>query len=152
MYFVAEVGINHNGDIDIAKKLITMAKGCGADAVKFQKRTIPVVYDKEFLDSPRDSPWGTTQRDQKEGLEFSPAEYDEIDRFCKTVGIPWFGSAWDIESLYFLDQYQPPFHKIASAMITNMDYMEQVAKIGKTTIISHLVEQKKICQNQIRSM
>ena len=106
IFKIAEIGINHNGDIDIAKKLILMAKKTGCDAVKFQKRTINTVYKKKELDKLRDSPWGTTQREQKEGLEFSKKEFDEIDSFCKNIKIIWFASAWDIESLHFLDQYQ----------------------------------------------
>ena len=104
-YIIAEIGINHNGDIDIAKKLIDMAKKSGCDAVKFQKRDIESVYDKELLDSPRESPWGKTTRDQKLGLEFEKPQYDEIDSYCKEVDIEWFGSAWDIKSLEFLDNY-----------------------------------------------
>ena len=97
-FIIAEIGINHNGDVEIAKKLIDMAKECGADAVKFQKRTIDIVYSPEFLASPRKSPWGTTQREQKEGLELGKAEYDEIDAYCKERGIYWFASAWDEKS------------------------------------------------------
>jgi len=102
---IAEIGINHNGDVEIAKRLIDMAKQSGCDAVKFQKRTIDQVYTKELLDSPRESPWGTTQRAQKEGLEFGRAEYDEIDAYCREVGIDWFASAWDLESQKFLSKY-----------------------------------------------
>ena len=136
MYYIAEIGINHNGDIELAKNLITMAKGCGADAVKFQKRTIDVVYDRDFLDSPRNSPWGTTQYDQKKGLEFGYNEYDAIDQHCKLLDIDWFGSAWDLKSLYFLDGYDPPYHKVASAMLTNTGFLEHVAKIGRPVILS----------------
>src|SRR3972149_11851395 len=93
-YIIAEIGINHNGDINIAKKLIDMAKIAGCDAVKFQKRTIDIVYTPEVLASPRESPWGTTTRQQKERLEFGKKEYDEIDNYCKKVGIDWFASAW----------------------------------------------------------
>ena len=87
---IAEIGINHKGDIEIAKKLIDVAKKCGCDAVKFQKRTIDIVYTKELLDEKRESPWGTTQREQKEGLEFSEKEFDEIDNYCKSINIEWF--------------------------------------------------------------
>ncbi|MGB9643422.1 MAG: N-acetylneuraminate synthase family protein, partial [Candidatus Ratteibacteria bacterium] len=90
---IAEIGINHNGDVEIAKRLIDMAKECGCDAVKFQKRTVEIVYTKEFLDSPRESPWGNTQRAQKEALEFGQKEYEEIDAYCKQIGIEWFASA-----------------------------------------------------------
>ena len=104
-FIIAEIGINHNGDMDITKKLIDGALDAGCDAVKFQKRTIDTVYTKEDLDRPRESPWGTTNRQQKEGLEFGKEEYDEIDRYCKEKGIEWLASAWDIESQLFLRQY-----------------------------------------------
>ena len=114
IYIIAEIGINHNGDIDIAKKLIDSAKDAGADAVKFQKRTINLVYTKEMLNSPRESPWGTTQREQKEGLEFGIDEYSEIDKYCKSKDIEWFASAWDLESQEFLRQFKLKYNKIAS--------------------------------------
>ena len=133
---IAEIGINHNGDIDIAKELILMAKKTGCDAVKFQKRTINTVYTKQELDKLRDSPWGTTQREQKEGLEFSKKEFDEIDSFCKNNKIIWFASAWDIESLHFLDQYKLKYNKIASALISNEDFLHEVAKRKIYTFIS----------------
>ena len=135
-FVIAEVGINHNGSIDIAKKLIDMAAECGCDAVKFQKRTIDVVYTKEYLDSPRESPWGTTQREQKEGLEFGKKEYDEVDNYCKKVGIDWFASAWDEQSQLFLKQYNLKYNKIASAMLTNIPFLELVAEEQKHTFIS----------------
>src|SRR2546430_4931495 len=94
---IAEIGISHNGDLDIARQLIDVAVDAGADAVKFQKRTIDLVYTKEFLDTARESPWGKTQRAQKEGLEFGEPQYREIDRYCKDKGIKWFASAWDVE-------------------------------------------------------
>ena len=97
-YIIAEIGINHNGDIKIAKELIKNSKNCGFDAVKFQKRTIDIVYDKKTLDTPRESPWGKTTREQKLGLEFEKPEYDEIDKFCKEIKIDWFASAWDKKS------------------------------------------------------
>jgi len=135
-FVIAEIGINHNGDVDIAKKLIDMAKSAGCNAVKFQKRTIDIVYKKEYLDSPRQSPWGTTQREQKEGLEFSNKGYDDIDRYCKTIGIPWFASAWDEESQKFLRQYDCPYNKIASPMLTHIPLLKQVAEEKKPTFIS----------------
>ena len=104
-FIIAEVGINANGDVEIAKKMIDGAIEAGCDAVKFQKRDIDLVYSKEELDRPRESPWGITQRDQKEGLEFGKNEYDEIDRYCKKVGIEWFASAWDEQSQHFLKKY-----------------------------------------------
>jgi len=136
VFVIAEIGINHNGDINIAKELILMAKKSGCDAVKFQKRTIEIVYSEEELNKPRESPWGATQRDQKIGLEFSKKEYDEIDKFCKNINIIWFASAWDIPSLEFLDQYNLKYNKIASAMITHIPFLEKVAQRKKYTFIS----------------
>ena len=133
---IAEIGINHNGDLELAKKLIDWAVLCGCDAVKFQKRTIDKVYTKEFLDSYRESPWGTTQRAQKEGLEFGKEEYDIIDAYCKEKGIEWFASAWDTEAQKFLQQYNLKYNKVASAMLTNMELLEMVAKEGKYTFIA----------------
>ena len=133
---IAEIGINHNGDVGIAKKLIDMAKNAGCDAVKFQKRTIDIVYSKEYLDSPRESPWGTTQREQKEALEFGKEEYDEIDAYCREVGIDWFASAWDVPSQHFLRQYNLKYNKIASPMITHRELLEIVAEERKPTFIS----------------
>ncbi len=136
IFFIAEIGINHNGSLNIAKKLIDSAKLAGFDCVKFQKRTIDLVYTKEQLDSFRESPWGTTQREQKEGLEFSLDEYKEIDRYAKQKNIKWFASAWDIESLKFLDFFKTDFNKIASAMIVDVDFLKEVAKRKKYTFIS----------------
>jgi len=136
IFIIAEIGINHNGDVNIAKKLIDVAKDAGADAVKFQKRTIDLVYTKEFLDSPRESPWGNTQRAQKEGLEFGLNEYQEIDKYCKEKGIEWFASAWDLESLKFLRQFNLKYNKVASAMIVYEDFLKEVASEGKYTFIS----------------
>ena len=101
IFIIAEIGINHNGDIDIAKELIDVATAAGCDAVKFQKRDINKVYPRELLDSPRESPWGTTQREQKQGLEFSWEDYQVIDSYCKKKGIEWFASAWDLNSIDF---------------------------------------------------
>lgn len=136
IFIIAEIGINHNGDIEIAKQLIDVAKGAGADAVKFQKRTIDLVYTKELLDSPRESPWGTTQRAQKEGLEFGLDEYQEIDAYCKRMEIEWFASAWDIESQKFLRQFDLKYNKIASAMIVYEDLLKEVVSEKKHTFIS----------------
>jgi len=135
-FITAELGINHNGDIDIAKKLIDTAKLAGCDAVKFQKRTVEKVYSKEVLDSPRDSPWGTTTREQKNGIEFSKNEYDIIDKYCKNNHIEWYASAWDVESLEFLKQYDLKYNKVASAMLTNMELINKIAQEKKHTFIS----------------
>lgn len=136
VFVIAEIGINHNGDMAIAKKLIDAAASCGADAVKFQKRTINRVYTKELLDSPRVSPWGATQREQKEGLEFSLAQYQEIDSYCRDKGIAWFASAWDLEAQLFLRQFDGRYNKVASAMLTNMPLLKMIAEEKKHTFIS----------------
>lgn len=135
-FVISEIGINHNGSLDIAKKMITVSKDAGADAVKFQKRTIDLVYSEEQLNKFRDSPWGKTERQQKEGLEFSFDEYSEIDRFCKNLKIEWFASAWDSKSLEFLDSFNLKFHKIASPMITDENFLNEVSKRKKYTFIS----------------
>ena len=136
VFITAEIGINHNGDIEIAKKLIDVAKKCGCDAVKFQKRTIEKVYSKEILDSPRDSSWGNTTRDQKLGLEFDENDYDEIDSYCKSKNIDWFASAWDLDSQKFLSKYNSKYNKIASALLTNTDLLKMVAQEKKHCFIS----------------
>ena len=135
-YFIAEIGINHNGSIELAKELIDQAVSAGCHAVKFQKRTIDIVYQSDFLSSPRESPWGTTQRDQKEALEFSQDQYDEIDRYCSQLGIAWSASAWDIPSQQFLSRYNLPFNKVASAMATNHDFLRVVAQQRIHTFMS----------------
>jgi N-acetylneuraminate synthase len=133
---VAEIGINHNGDMSICKELINIAVQTGCDAVKFQKRDIDKVYTPEFLESPRESPWGTTQREQKSGLEFSVDEYKEIDRYCKDKDIEWFASAWDLNSQKFLQEFNCKYNKIASAMTVYPELLKMVAKEGKHTFIS----------------
>lgn len=133
---IAEIGINHNGSVDIAKQLIDMAKKYDCDFVKFQKRDINVVYTPELLAQTRESPWGTTQRQQKEGLEFSEAQYREIDSYCKKTGIGWFASAWDLNSQAFLRKFECAHNKIASAMLTHWKFMEAVAAEKKHTYIS----------------
>ena len=105
-FLIAEIGINHNGDLNIAKKLIDSAADAGFDAVKFQKRNIEKVYSKEFLDSPRESPWGNTQRDQKLGLEFNRDEYQKIDKYCKEKNIKWSASALDLDSQEFVSSFK----------------------------------------------
>lgn len=133
---LGEIGINHNGDLKTAKKLIDMAKASDCDAVKFQKRSVEIVYTGEFLNSHRESPWGTTQRAQKEGLEFGQAEYDQIDSYCNEVGIQWFASAWDIPSQVFLRRYELSYNKIASPMLTHVELLRTVAQEKKPTFIS----------------
>jgi N-acetylneuraminate synthase len=136
VFVIAEIGINHNGSVDIAKRLIDMAKEAGCDAVKFQKRTIDLVYDEAFLQSYAESPWGTTQRDLKRGLEFGEREYDEIDAYCRRVGLPWFASAWDLPSQEFLRKYDLAFNKLASAMLRHPELPEAVAREGRPTFVS----------------
>ena len=136
IFIVAEIGINHNGDISICKELIDVAVTAGCNAVKFQKRDIDLVYTQEFLDSPRESPWGVTQRSQKEGLEFSKEQYIDISEYCSSKGIEWFASAWDTNSQNFLRQFNCKFNKIASAMIVDDSLLRMVAEEGKHTFIS----------------
>ena len=149
-YLIAEIGINHNGDLEVAKKLISNAKEANFDAVKFQKRDIELVYSKEILDAPRESPWGTTQRDQKKGLEFEEKEYDEINNFCKSKNIEWFCSAWDINSLNFLKKYNLKYNKVASAMIVDSALLNEVAKEKKHTFISTGMSTKKNIDNAVK--
>ena len=136
VFVIAEIGINHNGDIDIAKKLIDMAVQTGCDAVKFQKRTVEKVYPKDVLDSPRDSPWGKTTRDQKLGLEFNEKEYDIIDKYCKQKEIEWFASSWDVDSQKFLRKYNLKYNKVPSAMLTDHKLLKTIAEEKKYTFIS----------------
>jgi len=136
IFVIAEIGINHNGDKEIFKQLVDVAEDAGCDAVKFQKRDINKVYTQEFLDSDRESPWGTTQREQKAGLEFSYEDILDIDEYCKTKDIEWFASAWDHNSQEFLNQFNCKYNKIASAMIVDEDLLLMVAKEGKHTFIS----------------
>lgn len=132
---VVEIGINHNGDIEIVKKMIDVAVAAGADFVKFQKRTIEAVYTKEELDVPRESPWGTTTREQKHGLEMGSREYGEIDDHCRGR-IRWFASPWDVESVRFLSYYNLPYIKVASPMLTNVELLEEIRRIGRPVILS----------------
>ena len=136
IFITAEIGINHNGDIEIAKKLIGVAKSAGCNAVKFQKRTVEKVYSKEALDSPRDSPWGTTTREQKNELEFSKKDYDVINECCISNNIEWYASSWDIDSQIFLKQYDLKHNKVASAMLTNKKLLQVIAEEQKPTFIS----------------
>ena len=135
-YIVAEIGINHNGDIDIAKKLINVALGADCDAVKFQKRTVDVVYTPEELAKPRESPFGPTNGDLKRGLEFEREEYEEIDRYCREVKIDWFASCWDEASVDFIAQFDVPCFKIASASITDNNLLRHTRAVGKPIILS----------------
>ena len=136
VFIAAEIGINHNGDIKIAKKLIDLAVSSGCDAVKFQKRTVNKVYSKEVLDGPRESPWGTTQREQKEGLEFSTADYKIIDKYCKQKKIQWYLSCWDVDSQIEMRKFKTKYNKVASAMLIHTKLLETIAEEGKHTFIS----------------
>lgn len=136
IYIIAEIGINHNGDIDLAKQLIDIASDCNCDAVKFQKRDIDSVYSKKVLDSFRESPWGNTQRDQKRGLEFSIDQYSEISEYCKNKRIDWFASSWDLKSQKDMQIFEFRFNKVASAMATNEEFLHLVASEKKPTFLS----------------
>ncbi len=136
VFIVAEIGINHNGDLKIAKKLIDMAVNAGCDAVKFQKRTIEKVYSKETLDSPRVSPWGKTTREQKLGLEFSEKQYKMIDSHCKKKKIDWFVSCWDIDSQLDMRKFKTKYNKVASAMLVHKKLLHKIAEEKKHTFIS----------------
>ena len=135
-FIIAEIGINHNGDMNLAKKLIDGAVQAGCDLVKFQKRTIDLVYTQEELDKSRESPWGTTNREQKAGLEFGEKEYDKINRYCRKKGIAWTASAWDVPSQLFLRKYDLKYNKVASPMLTYDELLETIAEEGKHTFIS----------------
>jgi N-acetylneuraminate synthase len=136
IFIIAEIGINHNGDMSICKELIDVAVDAGCNAAKFQKRDIDKVYTQELLDSPRESPWGTSQREQKMGLEFSKDEYGEIDNYCKDKSIEWFASAWDTNSQEFLRQFDCKYNKVASAMVVDGELLEAIASEKKHTFIS----------------
>ncbi len=136
IFIIAEIGINHNGDMSLCKKLIDVAVDSGCDSVKFQKRNIDKVYTQDFLGSPRESPWGNTQQEQKNGLEFDIDEYKEINQYCKEKNIEWFASAWDIDSQRFLQKFNLRYNKIASAMIVHEELLRVVASEGKHTFIS----------------
>lgn len=135
-FIIAEIGINHNGDIDLAKRLISVALAAGCDAVKFQKRTVDVVYTAEELAKPRENPFGPTNGDLKYGLEFEQEEYEEISAFCKSVKMLWFASPWDEASVDFLEQFDVPVHKIASASLTDDHLLRHVRATGKPIILS----------------
>jgi len=135
-YIIAEIGINHNGNIDLAKRLISVAVAAGCDAVKFQKRTIDVVYTEKELATPRENPFGSTNGDLKRGLEFGELDYAEIAEFCKQVKIDWFVSPWDEASVDFVQMFNPPVYKIASASLTDDHLLQHIRKTGKPLIVS----------------
>lgn len=135
-FVIAEIGINHNGSVDIAKKLIDIASWTGCDAVKFQKRTVEVVYTPEELAMPRPNPFGDTNGDLKRGLEFGYEQYAEIDSYCKAKGLMWFASCWDEASVDFIEQFDPPCYKIASASLTDDNLLRHTKATGKPLLIS----------------
>lgn len=136
IFIIAEIGINHNGDVELAKQLIDVAVDSGADAVKFQKRTLDKVYTQEELDTPRESQWGTTNREQKQGLEFGQEEFQAVNAYCKEKGIAWFFSAWDVDSQVFMRQFECQYNKVASARISHLGLLEAIAAEKKHTFIS----------------
>ena len=136
MFITAEIGINHNGSLDIAKQLIDIAKAAGCDAVKFQKRTVEKVYSKKVLDSERESPWGTTTREQKNGLEFSLKQYQTIDNYCKRKNIDWYVSCWDVESQIHMRKFKTKYNKVSSAMLIHDKLLQKIAEESKYTFIS----------------
>ncbi len=136
VYAIAEIGINHNGSLEIAKKLIDAAVDCGCDAVKFQKRTVDVVYTADELTKPRENPFGPTNGDLKRGLEFGFEQYKAIDRYCREKGIDWFASCWDEASVDFLEQFNPVCYKIASASLTDDNLLRHHRKTKRSIILS----------------
>ena len=135
-FITAEIGINHNGSMKIAKELIDIASAAGCNAVKFQKRNVEKVYSKKVLDSYRESMWGTTTREQKFGLEFSEKQYSEIDQYCKKIKILWHVSCWDVGSQIQMRKFKTKYNKVASAMLTHKKLLETIAEEGKHTFIS----------------
>ena len=150
VFITAEIGINHNGDLDIAKQLIDTAKSAGCDAVKFQKRTVSKIYSKETLDIPRESPWGTTTREQKLGLEFTLKDYKIIDSYCKKKKIPWYFSSWDIDSQIEMRRFKTKYNKVASAMLLHKKLLETIAEEKKYTFISTGMSTMKQIENAIK--
>ncbi len=135
-FVIAEIGINHNGDLDLARELIDVAVNAGCDAVKFQKRTIEVVYSAEELARPRESPYGVTNGDLKRRLEFSKEQYDQIDAHCRAHNIAWFASPWDEASVDFLESFDVPCYKVASASLTDDNLLRHMRSKGKPIILS----------------
>ena len=150
VFVIAEIGINHNGSLGIAKKLIDVAVNAGCDAVKFQKRDIEKVYPKETLDQPRESPWGTTQRQQKLGLEFSLKEYSIIDKYCKKKKIPWFVSCWDVGSQIQMRKFKTKYNKVASAMLVHEKILKTIAEEKKHTFVSTGMSTLREIENAVK--
>jgi N-acetylneuraminate synthase len=135
-YVIAEIGINHNGDIEVAKRLVDVAVLAGCEAVKFQKRTVDVVYTPEELAKPRETPFGTTNGELKRALEFGREQYQEIDAYCRTKPIAWTASGWDEASVDFIDEFDPPYYKVASASLTDDALLEHTRAKGKPVVLS----------------
>ncbi len=136
-FIVAEIGINHNGDLNVAKMLVDAAVSAGCDAVKFQKRTPELCVPSEQRDVLRETPWGTmTYMDYRYRVEFGETEYAEIDEYCRRKGITWFASPWDTESVDFLERFAPVGHKVASACLTDDDLLRHIAATGRPVVMS----------------
>jgi N-acetylneuraminate synthase len=148
-FIVAEIGINHNGDIKFVKKMIDIAVDSGCDAVKFQKRSVDAVYTLEELARPRENPFGSTNGDLKRGLELGKSEYKQIDKYCKNKGIMWFASPWDIESVDFLEEFDIPCYKIASACLTDDELLEEIQSKNKPVILSTGMSSKEQIEHAV---
>lgn len=148
-YIIAEIGINHNGSLDIAEQLIDVAVECGCDAVKFQKRTVEVVYTADELAKPRENPFGPTNGDLKRGLEFGYEQYSQIDSYCKKKKIAWFASCWDEGSVDFIEKFNPPCYKIASACLTDDNLLKHHRKFGKPIILSTGMADMKLIEHAV---
>jgi N-acetylneuraminate synthase len=149
---VSEIGINHNGDINIAKKLINVSADTGCDAVKFQKRTVEVVYSPDELARPRESPFGTTNGALKRGLEFGQEQYGEIDKYCRERGIMWYASPWDKDSVDFLEQFNPSCYKVASACLTDDDLLRHIRSKGRPVILSTGMSTKEQIRHAVKDV
>lgn len=153
VFIIAEIGINHNGDLDIAKKIIHGAKLAGCDAVKFQKRTPEICVPKDQWNIERDTPWGRmTYIDYRHKVEFDKDEYAEIDKYCKEIGITWFASCWDEPSVDFIEQFNPPIYKTASASLTDFSLLEKHKKLNKPIIMSTGMSTMEEIDNSISFM
>jgi len=150
VFIIAEIGTNHLGDLKIAKKIIDAAKDAGCDAVKFQKKNVENIYTKFFLDSPIDSPWGTTQRQMRLHREFSLKQFEEINKYCKKKKIEWFASCWDTESQISMRKFKTKYNKVASAMLTHKKLLELIAKEKKYTFISTGMSTMKNIENAVK--
>ena len=149
-FVIAEIGTNHMGNLKIAKQIIDLAKDAGCDAVKFQKKNVEKIYTKKFLDSPMDSPWGTTQRQMRTHREFSIKQFEEINKYCKKKKIVWFASCWDTESQISMRKFKTKYNKVASAMLTHKKLLELIAKEKKYTFISTGMSTMKNIENAIK--